>query len=127
MRWVAILAVLIYRMLLRPLHRRVCLFPESCSAFAMRTFRTLGFDRGLPAVQARLRACRMPLGACFIVGADGRAQLVSATSGTEASVPPSALALLSHQAERVGSNVRAPAQRALEVQPGRHADGRRDR
>ena len=115
MRWVAILAVLAYRVFIRPLHRRVCLFEESCSAYAIRTLREVGFDLALPMIRARLRACRMPAGACFVLDSDGRARLISATSGTGADVPPAALAFLAHEAE---------VSRTREGHPARAAGGK---
>jgi putative component of membrane protein insertase Oxa1/YidC/SpoIIIJ protein YidD len=99
MRWIAIVAVLAYRALIRPFHRRVCLFEESCSAYAIRTLRVAGFDRALPMIRARLHACRMPAGACFVLDGGGRARLISARSGTGSDVPPAALALLAREAE----------------------------
>lgn len=96
MRWLAILAILGYRALLRRFHRRVCLFPESCSAYAIRVLRAHGFRRGLALTRVRLRTCRLPLGACFVLDARGRARLLSASSP----VPPGALAYLKGEAER---------------------------
>lgn len=97
MRWIGILVVLAYRWLVRPWYRRVCLHPESCSAFAIRTLRTDGFARAVPRIRARLHACRMPAGACFVVDG-GAPRLISATSATEAEVPPGALAVLAVEA-----------------------------
>lgn len=119
MRWLAILAILGYRVLIRPFYRRVCLYDESCSAYAIRTLRDVGFVRGMPRIRARLRSCRMPAGACFVVGADGAARLISATSHTGAAVPPGALALLAKEAERAGRHVGYAGDAA---HPGRHHD-----
>lgn len=106
MRWIAILAILAYRTLIRPFHRRVCLYPESCSAYAIRALRQQGFVRGMALTRVRLRTCRMPAGACFVLDSEGKAQLISATSPTSAPVPPAALELLTREAERTGREVR---------------------
>jgi len=99
MRWLAILGVLAYRLCVRPFYRRRCLFDESCSTYAIRVLRTVGVRRGLPAVHARVRSCRLPAAACFVLGPDGRARLLSATGHGGAPVPPGALAHLASQAE----------------------------
>lgn len=100
MRWLAILGVLAYRLVLRPFHRRRCLFDESCSAHAIRVLRETGFRRGLRSTRARLQACRMPQSACFVLDTSGRARLLSATGHDGAEVAPGALAWLAHEAER---------------------------
>ncbi len=100
MRWLAILGVLAYRLFVRPFWRRRCLFDESCSAHAIRIFRTAGFLRGLPVVHARVRSCRMPASACFVLDADGYARLLTATGHHGAAPPPQALALLARAAEQ---------------------------
>lgn len=104
MRWLCILAVLAYRALIRPFYRRVCLFEESCSTYAIRTLRHEGAFRAVPMIRARVHSCRMPAGACFLIGADGAAKLLSATSSTAAPVPPGALAFLAAEAERATSH-----------------------
>lgn len=100
MRWLAILGVLAYRLFVRPFWRRRCLFDESCSAHAIRTFRTRGLIHGLPLVRARVRSCRMPASACFVLEADGSARLLTATGHHGAAPPPQALALLARAAEQ---------------------------
>lgn len=100
MRWLAILGVLAYRLFVRPFWRRRCLFDESCSAHAIRTFRTAGFLGGLPLVHARVRSCRMPASACFVLDAHGHARLLTATGHHGAAPPPQALALLARAAEQ---------------------------
>lgn len=101
MRWLAILAIFGYRVLIRPFHRRICLYEESCSAHAIRLLRERGVATALPAIRARVRSCRMPAGACYVLDGDGAARLLSSTSHTGAPVPPAALALLAREAERV--------------------------
>lgn len=99
MRWLAILAILGYRLVIRPLLRRRCLFDESCSAHAIRLLRERGVRRAVPLVRARIRSCRLPTAACFVVDASGRAQLLAATSHDGSPPPPRALALLAREAE----------------------------
>ncbi|MGN6106133.1 MAG: membrane protein insertion efficiency factor YidD [Kofleriaceae bacterium] len=98
MRWIAILGVFAYRWFLRPVFRRRCLFEESCSAFAIRALRTHGLQHGVPHVMERLASCRMPMSACFVVGADGAVQLLSAQSEGDRPIPPRALELLAFEA-----------------------------
>ena len=100
MRWLGILGVLAYRLFVRPLLRRRCLYDESCSAHAIRQLRERGFLRAIPKIRARVRSCRMPAAACFVVGADGRARLLSATGHHGAPPPPRALELLASHAEQ---------------------------
>ena len=99
MRWVAILGILAYRVFLRPFRRRQCLFEESCSAHGIRLLREHGLVRATPMIRARIRSCRMPAMACFVLDADGRARLLSATGHDGEPVAPKALALLAQQAE----------------------------
>lgn len=123
MRWLAILAIFGYRVLIRPFYRRVCLYDESCSAYAIRALREVGFVRGTSRIRARLRACRMPAGACFVIGADGAPRLISATSHTGAAVPPGALAVLTREAERASQHVGHAGDAA--TAPRRHDHGAR--
>ncbi|MBA3451966.1 MAG: membrane protein insertion efficiency factor YidD [Deltaproteobacteria bacterium] len=107
MRWLAILCVLAYRVFIRPFRRRRCLFDESCSAHGIRLFREHGVRVAVPLIRARIRSCRMPAMACFILDATGHARLFSATSGSDDPVPPRALELLAQQAElTAGSRMR---------------------
>lgn len=99
MRWLAILCVLAYRVFLRPFRRRQCLFDESCSAHGIRLLREHGVRRAAPMIRARIRSCRMPAMACFVLDADGRARLLSASGHDGEPVAPKALALLAQQAE----------------------------
>jgi len=101
MRWLGILGVLAYRVFVRPFMRRTCLFHESCSTYAIRTLREFGLWRALPLVRARVRSCRLPAAACFVIGADGRARLLTAEGPEGAQPPPIALALLASHAEQV--------------------------
>lgn len=98
MRWLAILAILGYRLVIRPFRRRVCLYDESCSAYGIRVMREVGLWHGLPRIRARIASCRVPAGACWVLDADGAARLISATSHTCAPVPPRALVLLEREA-----------------------------
>lgn len=103
MRWLGILAILAYRLCIRPFRRRQCLFEESCSAHGIRLLRELGLVQAVPLIRARVRSCRMPAMACFVLDHHGRAQLLSAVSHDGAPVPPHALALLAMQAETEAS------------------------
>lgn len=101
MRWLGVLGVFAYRLFVRPFLRRRCLYDESCSAFAIRVLREHGMRRAVPQIRARVRSCRMPAAACFVIGADGRAHLLSATSHDGGALPPQALLVVAADAERV--------------------------
>lgn len=104
MRWLGILGVLAYRVFVRPFLRRRCLFDESCSTHAIRMLRTCGLRRALPQIRARVRSCRLPVAACFVIEADGRARLLSATGHDGSPPPPGALGLLALQAEQAAQD-----------------------
>jgi uncharacterized protein len=76
MRWLAILLVRFYQVVVRPLWRRTCLFETTCSCYAVAAFRQHGFLHGLRLVRSRLAACRWPSSLAFTVGADGRPELL---------------------------------------------------
>lgn len=99
MRWLGILTVLAYRLLVRPFRRRQCLFPESCSAYGIRLLRQRGLVAAAPTIRARIRSCRLPASACFVLDATGRATLLAASGHDGAAAPPLALELLAHHAE----------------------------
>lgn len=98
MRWLAILIVLAYRITLRRWWRRVCLYDESCSAFAIRTLRTRGVWAGYAVIRARVDSCRLPAGVCYVLSDDGEPTLIAATGRSGAPVPPHALAHCAAQA-----------------------------
>jgi putative component of membrane protein insertase Oxa1/YidC/SpoIIIJ protein YidD len=106
MRWLGILAVLGYRLFLRPFLRRRCLYDESCSTHAIRLLRTHGLVSALPLIRARIHSCRMPMSACFVIDADGRARLLSATGADGAAPPPRALELIAAEAEQQANATR---------------------
>ncbi len=114
MRWLALGCVHFYRLFLRrwvpALRRRRCLFEESCSAFALRVLRERGFREGVRLAHQRVRACRLPAGASFVLDEQGRARLLAATSGSGEPVPARAIAHLAHLAElAAGAKLAAPA------------------
>jgi putative component of membrane protein insertase Oxa1/YidC/SpoIIIJ protein YidD len=104
MGWLGVLGILAYRVFVRPFLRRRCLFDESCSAHGIRLFREHGMLRALPLIRARVRSCRMPASACFVLDANGRAQLLSASGHHGQPPPPNALQLLALQAEHHAGN-----------------------
>lgn len=108
MRWLAILAIYAYRVFLRPFRRRRCLHEESCSAFGIRTFRERGFRGSSSIIRARIRSCRMPANACFVLDERGQAQLLWGTGAAGHPIPPRAIELLAAQAERAGHAAPAP-------------------
>ncbi|MCX5741605.1 MAG: membrane protein insertion efficiency factor YidD, partial [Proteobacteria bacterium] len=108
MGWLGILGILAYRLFVRPFRRRRCLFDESCSAHGIRMFRAHGLVAALPRIRTRVRACRMPAAACFIIDADGHARLLSATGHDGQPPPPHALHLLALQAEAHARGVGTP-------------------
>lgn len=79
MRWLAILGVIGYRLVLRPFMRRRCLFDPSCSAFAIAMFRRVGFLHGLKATRARLHQCKTPARLAWTVGEDGKPEILALT------------------------------------------------
>lgn len=99
MRWLAIAGIWLYRLVVRPFLRRVCLFEESCSQHALRTLREQGYRKAVPLIQARVQSCRLPAAACYVVDESGRARLLFAESACAGQpVPPLALAHLQQQA-----------------------------
>ena len=100
MRWLGILAILGYRVFLRPLLRRRCLYHESCSTYAIRVLRERGLRAAAPLIRVRVRSCRMPASACFVIGDDGKARLLGASGRDGAPPPPGALELLAREAEQ---------------------------
>lgn len=99
MGWLGVLGIWLYRWLVRPFMRRRCLYPESCSQFAIRTFRERGLFGALSIIRHRVRSCRMPAGAAFVIGPDGVPTLLSATGHEGAAPPPMALEVLRAEAE----------------------------
>jgi hypothetical protein len=99
MRWLAILCVYAYRLVIRPFRRRQCLFDESCSAHGIRMFRDHGVWTAMPLIRARIRSCQLPAMACFVLDGDGRARVLSAEGHDGLPVAPRALEHLAHQAE----------------------------
>jgi putative component of membrane protein insertase Oxa1/YidC/SpoIIIJ protein YidD len=99
MRWLGILAILGYRLFVRPFLRRRCLFDESCSTHAIRLLREHGLVAAIPHIRARVRSCRMPASACFVIDHSGRARLISAIGHNGEAPPPRALEILAMQAE----------------------------
>jgi hypothetical protein len=98
MRWLAILAILGYRLAIRPFLRRRCLYPESCSAHGIRLLRERGI-RALPAIRTRVRSCALPVRASFVVDAGGAARLLHAQGRGKLPVPAAALELCARAAE----------------------------
>ena len=106
MRWLAILGILIYRALLRPFVRRRCLYEESCSAFGIRALRQHGVRGAYPFIRGRIRSCRLPAAACFVLDEQGQARLISAEGFGGQRVPPSALAFFASRAEQLSRSHR---------------------
>lgn len=102
MGWLGILGIWMYRWFVRPFMRRRCLYDESCSQFGIRTFRERGLLRGLGPIRRRVRSCRMPAAAVFVIGADGTPRLLSAA----ADAPPKALELLALEASNAARRSR---------------------
>lgn len=92
-----IVGVWVYRLLVRPFLRRRCLHDESCSAFAIRMFGQHGLLHALPLVRARVRGCRLPATACFVVDEAG-SRLLSATTHDGSTPPARAIELLAARA-----------------------------
>jgi putative component of membrane protein insertase Oxa1/YidC/SpoIIIJ protein YidD len=105
MGWVGIAGVWLYRWFVRPFMRRRCLYDESCSQFAIRTFREHGLLRGLGVVRRRVRSCRMPA-AVFVIGPDNVPRLLSATGYAGSEPPPRALEYLAAEAANVARGQR---------------------
>lgn len=99
MRWLGILGILAYRLFARPFLRRQCLFEESCSTYGIRIFREHGFLRGWALIRTRVRSCRMPAAACYVLDESGKARLLSATGHDGQPIPPKALEILALRAE----------------------------
>lgn len=99
MRWLAILGILAYRAVVRPWLGRRCLHDESCSAHAIRMLRQHGYRRAVPRIQARVRSCRLPAAACFVIDGDGRARLLAAHGHAGTTPPPRAFEVLARHAE----------------------------
>ena len=100
MGWIGVAGIWLYRWFVRPFMRRRCLYDESCSQFAIRTFRERGLLRALGVIRARVRSCRMPAAAVFVIGTDGVPRLLSAAGHDGAAPPPRALELLAAEAAR---------------------------
>lgn len=100
MRWLGILGILAYRLFVRPFMRRRCLYDESCSTYAIRMLREHGYRIGCTHIQARVRSCRMPAAACYVLDDNGKARLLSATGHDGEQVPPRALEILAMRAEQ---------------------------
>lgn len=101
MRWFAILGILAYRVLVRPIYHRVCLHEESCSTYAIRVLRVRGLSHGVPLILARLRSCRMPVAAYFLIDARGYARMLSATTYDGSPLAPKAAEMLAAEAHAV--------------------------
>ncbi|MBX3160714.1 MAG: membrane protein insertion efficiency factor YidD [Deltaproteobacteria bacterium] len=99
MRWLGILGILAYRLFVRPFVRRQCLYVDSCSAYAIRMLREHGLVSATPRIQTRVRSCRMPAAACYVIDENGKARLLSATGHDGEPVPPRALEILAFRAE----------------------------
>ena len=99
MRWIGVLAILAYRAFVRPFMRRRCLYPESCSTYGIRMLTSHGLFAAVPRIRERVRSCRMPTSACFVIGDDGRARLLDACGHDGVAPPPQALELLARDAE----------------------------
>ncbi len=99
MRWFGVLAILAYRLFVRPLLRRRCLYLESCSAYGIRMMREHGLVAGWVHARARIHACRMPAGACFVLDDVGRARLLSISGQDGHAAPDNAAAILATYAE----------------------------
>jgi hypothetical protein len=108
MRWLAILAILAYRVFVRPFMRRRCLHDESCSTFGIRMLREHGLVGAVPRIRCRLRACRMPVSACFILDEAGQARLLSAAGHDGEAASPKAIEFLALRARHLVFN--APAE-----------------
>lgn len=100
MRWIGVLAILAYRVFVRPFLRRRCLFDESCSAHGIRMLREHGLWAALPRIRHRVHSCRMPAAACFVIDANGQPRLLSASDHDGGAPPPRALELLAAQARQ---------------------------
>lgn len=99
MRWLAIAGIWMYRLVVRPFLRRVCLYDESCSQHALRSLREHGYRQAVPLIQARVRSCRLPAAACYVLDGSGQARLLFAESACAGQpIPPRALAHLQQQA-----------------------------
>ena len=99
MRWLAILAVLAYRVAIRPFYRRLCLHPESCSAFAIRVLRESRLRDGLRRTRARLRSCRMPIAACWVLEPDGTPRVLCAQTHDGGPMAPGTVALVTSEVQ----------------------------
>jgi hypothetical protein len=104
MRWLGILAILAYRAFARPFMRRRCLHEESCSAFAIRMLREHGLVGAVPRIRRRIRSCRMPVSACFILDERGQARLLSAAGHGGEAASAKALEFLALRARHLASN-----------------------
>ena len=86
-----------YRWFVRPFLRRQCLFEPSCSEYALRTFRCVGFRAGVSLVRQRLHACRWPESVGWTIADDGKPQLLwFRSSNTDVDAPP-AIAATAHE------------------------------
>ena len=94
---IGVVGIWLYRLFVRPFLRRCCLYQESCSAYGIRMFRTHGLVSALPHIRARVRSCRLPATACFVLDDHG-ARLLSATGHDGMPPPELALALVASRA-----------------------------
>ena len=65
--------------------------------------RERGLVAGYRPIQARVRSCRMPAAACYVLDANGKARLLSATGHDGELIPPKALEILALRAEHHAS------------------------
>jgi putative component of membrane protein insertase Oxa1/YidC/SpoIIIJ protein YidD len=107
MRWLAILGILAYRVVVRPFLRRRCLYDESCSTYALRMLREHGVRVAVPRIQSRVRSCRLPASACFVLDAEGKAQLLAVQGHAGLPPPTRAIELLARHAEDMTSTHRS--------------------
>lgn len=98
MRWLGILAILAYRVLIRPFRIRRCLYDESCSSYGIRMLRQQGI-RSWRDIHNRIQSCRLPSAVCFVLDEHGKAQLLSAYSHDGGPPPAKALEILAARAE----------------------------
>lgn len=97
---IGIAGIWCYRLVVRPFLRRRCLFEESCSAHGIRMFRERGLVGALAPIRHRVRSCRMPASACFVLDEQGHARLLAAAGHDGVGPAPRALAVLAREATR---------------------------
>jgi putative component of membrane protein insertase Oxa1/YidC/SpoIIIJ protein YidD len=104
MRWLGILAILAYRVFARPFMRRRCLHEESCSTFGIRMLHAHGFIGAIPRIRHRLRSCRMPTSACFVLDHGDQIRLLSAAGHEGEAASAKALEFLALRARHLAFN-----------------------